>query len=143
MQTTIALLAGLLATIAVLAGAALVRWILHRKAQRVDPRPMHRMVSTRVSPSASPTLLLAAMGLTLGFAAMYFQPARMAALMGQQQAGGGCTSVWVNTRSHVYHFEGTSSHGRNFYGHTRQGTYMCEADARAAGNRAAFDERHP
>jgi hypothetical protein len=139
MQTTIALLAGLLATIAVLAGAALVRWILRGKAQRVDPRPQHRMVSTRVSP----TLLLAAIGLTLGFAAMYFQPARMAALMGQQQAGGGCTSVWVNTRSHVYHFDETSSHGRDFYGHTRQGIYMCEADARVAGNRAAFDERHP
>ena len=136
MQTTIALLAGLLATIAVLAGAALVRWILHRKAQRVDPRPLHRMVSTRISP----TLLLAAVALTLGFVAMYIQPPSMAALMGQQQAGADCTSVWVNTRSHVYHFAGTSDHGRNFYGNTRQGAYMCEADARAAGNRAAFDE---
>ena len=90
----------------------------------------------------STTLLLAAMGLTLGFVAI-FQPASMVALMGQQQAGADCTSVWVNTRSHVYHFAGTSYHGRNFYGHTREGAYMCEADARAAGNRAAFDEHHP
>jgi hypothetical protein len=90
----------------------------------------------------STTLLLAAMGLTLGFVAI-FQPASMVALMGQQQAGADCTSVWVNMRSHVYHFAGTSDHGRNFYGNTRQGAYMCEADARAAGNRAAFDEHHP
>jgi hypothetical protein len=83
------------------------------------------------------------MALTLGFAAMYIQPASMAALTGQQQAGADGTPVWVNTRSHVYHFAGTSYHGRNFYGHTRQGAYMCEADARAAGNRAAFDEHHP
>jgi hypothetical protein len=91
----------------------------------------------------SATLLLAAMALTLEFGAIYFQPTSMAALMGQRQAGADCTSVWVNTRSHVYHFNGTSSHGRNFYGQTRQGAYMCGADARAAGNRAAFDEYHP
>jgi phosphoribosylaminoimidazole carboxylase (NCAIR synthetase) len=90
----------------------------------------------------STTLLLAAMALPLGFVAI-FQPASMVALMGQQQAGADCTSVWVNTRSHVYHFAGASDHGRNFYGHTREGAYMCEADARAAGNRAAFDEHHP
>jgi hypothetical protein len=92
---------------------------------------------------ASTTLLLAAMALTLGFVAMYFQPASMLALMEQHQAGADCTSVWVNTRSHVYHFAGASDHGRNFYGNTNQGAYMCEADARAAGNRAAFDEHHP
>jgi hypothetical protein len=91
----------------------------------------------------STTLLLAAMAFTLGFVAMYFQPASMVALMPQQQAGADCTYVWVNTRSHIYHFAGASDHGRNFYGHTRQGAYMCEADARAAGNRAAFDEHHP
>jgi hypothetical protein len=66
----------------------------------------------------STTLLLAAMAFALGFVAMYIQPASMAALMGQQQAGADCTSVWVNTRSHVYHFAGTSDHGRNFYGNT-------------------------
>jgi hypothetical protein len=40
--------------------------------------------------------------------------------------------VWVNTKSHVYHVAGSRG-----YGHTRQGRYMCEAEAKSAGNRAA------
>jgi hypothetical protein len=44
----------------------------------------------------------------------------------------------VNTKSHVYHFAGTRS-----YGNTKQGTYMCEADAKAAADRAAINEKHP
>ena len=48
------------------------------------------------------------------------------------------TVVWVNTRSGIYHFAGTHN-----YGHTKQGTYMCEADAKAAGDRAAENEKHP
>ena len=48
------------------------------------------------------------------------------------------TVVWVNTRSGIYHFAGTHN-----YGTTKQGTYMCEADAKAAGERAAENERHP
>jgi hypothetical protein len=50
----------------------------------------------------------------------------------------GATVVWVNTSSHVYHFAGT----RN-YGTTHHGAYMCEADAQAAGDRAAKNEHHP
>ena len=42
------------------------------------------------------------------------------------------TVVWVNTKSHVYHYAGTRS-----YGTTKQGAYMCEADANAAGDRAS------
>ena len=48
------------------------------------------------------------------------------------------TVVWTNTKSHVYHFAGTHN-----YGHTKEGTYMCEADAKAAGDRAAMNEHHP
>jgi hypothetical protein len=48
------------------------------------------------------------------------------------------TVVWLNTKSGVYHFAGTHN-----YGTTKQGTYMCEADAKAAGDRAAENERHP
>jgi len=40
--------------------------------------------------------------------------------------------VWVNTASKVYHYQGT-----RYYAHTRRGAFMCEADARAAGDRAA------
>jgi hypothetical protein len=48
------------------------------------------------------------------------------------------TAVWVNTNSNVYHFA-----GRRDYGNTKQGAYMCEADAKAAGDRAAKNEKHP
>lgn len=40
--------------------------------------------------------------------------------------------VWVDTKSRVYHVAGSRS-----YGHTRHGAYMCEAEAKSAGNRAA------
>ena len=42
------------------------------------------------------------------------------------------TVVWLNTKSHIYHYPGTRS-----YGVTKQGAYMCEADAVAAGDRAS------
>jgi hypothetical protein len=48
------------------------------------------------------------------------------------------TVVWVNTRSGIYHFPGTHN-----YGTTKEGAYMCEADARAANDRAAANEKHP
>jgi hypothetical protein len=50
----------------------------------------------------------------------------------------GATVVWVNENSHIYHFAGTRD-----YGNTKRGAYMCEADAQAAGSRAAKNERHP
>jgi hypothetical protein len=50
----------------------------------------------------------------------------------------GATIVWVNEHSHIYHFAGTRD-----FGNTKRGGYMCEADAQAAGNRAAKNERHP
>ena len=42
------------------------------------------------------------------------------------------TVVWLNTKSRIYHYPGTRS-----YGATKQGVYMCEADAAAAGDRAS------
>jgi hypothetical protein len=42
------------------------------------------------------------------------------------------TVVWANTPSRIYHYSGT-----RYYGNTRRGAYMCEADARTAGYRAA------
>jgi hypothetical protein len=41
------------------------------------------------------------------------------------------TIVWANTPTRIYHYSGT-----RYYGQTRRGAYMCEADARAAGYRA-------
>jgi hypothetical protein len=46
------------------------------------------------------------------------------------------TVVWVNTHSHKYHYAGNKS-----YGTTKKGAYMCEADAKTAGNAAAKDEK--
>jgi len=46
--------------------------------------------------------------------------------------GGGHGLVWVNTDSHVYHREGS-----RFYGTTKKGKYMTEAEAAKEGNRAA------
>ena len=39
--------------------------------------------------------------------------------------------VWVNTKSHIYHYP-----GQRWYGHTQDGKYMQEADAIAEGDRA-------
>ena len=55
----------------------------------------------------------------------------------EPQAKGRCpgdTVVWVNTKgkSHTYHYSGS-----RWYGTTKQGAYMCEADAGAAGYHAS------
>ena len=46
--------------------------------------------------------------------------------------GGGAGKVWVNTESHVYHKEGS-----RYYGTTKTGKYMSEADAVKEGDRPA------
>jgi hypothetical protein len=89
-----------------------------------------------VSPSASPAKK------TLGD---FFKPARPAAnpvpATGTGAAavanataapGGGHGLVWVNTETHVYHKEGT-----RFYGKTKKGKYVSEADAIKEGDRAS------
>ncbi len=55
------------------------------------------------------------------------------------EAKGHCptdTVVWVNTKSHKYHYAGHRS-----YGATKKGAYMCEADAKTSGDVAAKGEK--
>lgn len=46
-------------------------------------------------------------------------------------AGGGAGKVWVNDKSNVYHCFGTK-----YYGKTKSGSYMTEAEAKAKGGHA-------
>ena len=58
-------------------------------------------------------------------------PAMAAPAPAMAAAGGGAGKVWVNSKSKTYHCEGTK-----FYGKTKTGEYMTEADAKAKGNHA-------
>ena len=59
-------------------------------------------------------------------------PATAATTAATPAAGGGHGLVWVNTEAHVYHKEGS-----RFYGKTKKGKYVSEADAIKEGDRAA------
>jgi hypothetical protein len=53
-----------------------------------------------------------------------------------QAPGGGNGQVWVNSETHVYHKEGSK-----WYGRTKNGKYMSEADAVKEGDKAAKNEK--
>lgn len=82
---------------------------------------------------------------TRGYRAAYNRPCSPAEAQGARQAvlqslapseHGSTTTVWINTKSHVYHCPGT-----RYYGATRSGRYASEAEAIGSGNRPAYGAR--
>ncbi len=58
-------------------------------------------------------------------------PTRKTANTSAPAPGGGAGQVWLNTATNVYHCEGTK-----WYGKTKAGAYMTEAEAKAKGAHA-------
>ena len=58
-------------------------------------------------------------------------PSKTSAMPTVAAEGGGAGKVWVNDKSNVYHCFGTK-----FYGKTKSGSYMTEAEAKAKGGHA-------
>ena len=87
------------------------------------------------APTPTPTMTKAAKPVSKPAAA----PTGAGEFATEGEAKGRCptdTVVWVNTKSHKYHYAGHRS-----YGTTKQGAYMCEADAKAAGDVGAKGEK--
>ena len=73
---------------------------------------------------------------TIGRERMTNSPGQFASESEAKARCGSDAVVWVNTKSHVYHFGGSKD-----YGHTKRGAFMCRADAdRTGGFRAAKNE---
>ena len=80
-------------------------------------------------------LLVAALGVSAQ-QQLNARPIQATTAQGQDKKetqGNPSTKVWVNTKSHVYHCPGT-----RYYGNTKNGEYMTQADAQKAGNRPAY-----
>jgi hypothetical protein len=115
-------------------GATWPQFLAHCKAQTAQPS------SAGVAPAPAPAPAPVPSG---GSLFPWWQPAQNAApsatgagqFRTEAEARYRCPTdkvVWVNVKSKIYHYQGT-----RYYARTKEGAYMCEADARASGDRAA------
>jgi len=91
-----------------------------------------KMAAKKSTAAKSPSLAPSPAAATGTPAAKHKAPAPQAT----QALGGRNGQVWVNTETHVYHKEGSK-----WYGKTKKGKYMTEADAVKEGDKPAKNEK--
>lgn len=87
--------------------------------------------ATPAKPAAAPTVTTTATAASASSTNSAKAAPKASAPAMTEAAGGGTGKVWINTKSNTYHCQGTK-----FYGKTKVGEYMTEADAKAKGAHA-------